>query len=223
MLAAWKLCICTGAARSLPPCLKISIALCQHKWAFPLVHGESGILAHSRKHLVMNPLGRLLLRLQVPRGLSAGLNMMHEWDPKDFTFWPSFCQSSGLVLRGLLTTPMPGVLPSHPQVRSWPAFWIPSSAFFSNSPSPSTILLRHTKEKTEIISGRRKEQHLSNSGPCNSVNRPAHCAKLLEALCLRAQGGWAGRWEWIKMRRPQTAFAQGLVLMSLSLMSCPCN
>lgn len=72
-------------------------------------------LAHSRKHLVMNPLARLLLRIQVPKGLSAGLNRMHEWDPKDFTFWPSCCQSSGLVLRAPVTAPMPGVTAAVPR------------------------------------------------------------------------------------------------------------
>lgn len=58
----------------------------------------------------------------------------------------------------------------------------------------------------QIIFGRCKEQHLSNPEPYNSANRPAHCTKSLEALCLRAQGGWAGRWKWIKMSRPANCF-----------------
>lgn len=67
-------------------------------------------------------------------------------------------------------------------------------------------MMMHTKAKTQIISGRLKEQHLSDPGPGTSANRPAHCTKSLEAQCLRAHGGWAGRWEWIKMRRPTNCF-----------------
>lgn len=39
-------------------------------------------LAHSRKHLVVNPLGRLLQRHQEPMGLKAGLHMTEEGDPR---------------------------------------------------------------------------------------------------------------------------------------------
>lgn len=173
--------------------------LCSHAWRIeqlflstnqllPEFMQRLASLARSRKHLVMNPLARLLLRLQVPKGLSPGLNRMREWDPKDFTFWPWFCQSPGFVLRAPVTAPMPGVIRSHPQVRSWLAFRILSSLLCHTSPT-RTALLTYTKEKTQIISGRCKGQHLSNPGPCYSANRPAHCTKSLEALCLRAHGG----------------------------------
>lgn len=91
-------------------------------------------LALSRKHLVMNPLARLLLKLQVPKGLSAGLNRMHERNPEEFTFWPSFCQSSGWVLRAPVTAPGPRAIPSRPQVRSSPALRIPSSLSLAHFP-----------------------------------------------------------------------------------------
>lgn len=148
-----------------------------------------GSLAQSRKHLVMNPLARVLLRLQVPTGPSAGLNRMHEWAPEGFTFWPWFCQSPGLVFRAPVTTPMPGVMPSRPQVKRWPAFSILSSPSLPHPPLPYHPPDHHTKNKTQIIFGGRKEPHLSIPGPCNSANRPVHCTKSLEALCLRAHGG----------------------------------
>lgn len=75
-----------------------------------------------------------------------------------------------------------------------------------------------------MIFGRYKEQRLLSSGSCNSASGPEHCAILQKLSCLRAAGGWARE---VRLNRNeealQTAFAQGLVLMSLSLMSCPCN
>lgn len=47
-------------------------------------------LAHNRKHLAVNPLGRLLQLHQEPMGLKAGLHMAQEGDPEEVTFWPSF-------------------------------------------------------------------------------------------------------------------------------------
>lgn len=61
------------------------------------------------------------------QGLSAGLNRLHQWAPQDFTFWPWFSRSPGLALRAPVTAPVPGVIPSRPQVRSWRAFSILSS------------------------------------------------------------------------------------------------
>ena len=81
-----------------------------------------------------------------------------------------------------------------------------SPAFLYGTSLSCTAFQIYTKEKMQIIFGRCKEQHLSNPEPYNSVNRPAHCTKSLEALCLRAHRGWAGRWKWIKMSRPANCF-----------------
>lgn len=55
------------------------------------VHVENDVisLAHSRKHLVVNPLGRLLQQHQEPMGLKAGQHMTQEGAPENVTFWPS--------------------------------------------------------------------------------------------------------------------------------------
>lgn len=98
------------------------------------------------------------------------------------------------------------------------ASWTPPPSLFG------TAFPLHTEEQIKMIFGRCKEQHLLSHGSCNSASGPAHYANLQKPSCLRAAGGWARE---VRVNRneeaPQTAFAQGLVLMSLSLMSCPCN
>lgn len=188
-LATGKLCICTGAACSLQPCLESSTARSQHKSASSQVRVENGIPGTEQKTSGNESISQTAAQAPVPKGPSAGLNRMHEWAPGGFTFWPWFCQSPGLVFRAPVTAPMPGAVPSSPQVKSWPAFSILSSPSLPHPPLPDHRPDLHTKDKTQIIFGRLKEQHLSNPGPCNSANRPAHCTKSLEALCLRAHGG----------------------------------
>lgn len=100
---------------------------------------------------------------------------------------------------------------------SLPTSWTPP-------PSPALASPVHTKEQIKMIFDRCKEQHLLSPGSCDSASGPAHSANLQKPSCLWAAGGWARE---VRVNRneeaPQTAFAQGLVLMSLSLMSCPCN
>lgn len=154
-------------------------------------------LARSRKHLVMNPLARLLRRLQVPKGLSV-------WAEQEAWMRPQGFYLLALVLPELWLGPWGSrdrcdarCCPLHPQVRSRPS---------ASSPFPLPRGPPDARKEEADPLWQRKGPHLSNPGPCNCANRPANCTKSLEAPCLRAHGGWAGRWDWIKMRRLANRF-----------------